>query len=153
MSGLKKPDPKRMKLDPVADKKHGFSKFKHAEYPSIKYDVKHPTKITANADFLIKGHDPDSEIPWIVPVHKQLIIQAVPYFTSMYNEKSKWREQTEENSITLFDAPKEYSAFKNVGQTSRLPPFGQFEVFGRHSSVEFSAKKSKFSKLSSGSFY
>ena len=86
----------------------GYLKFKHKDYPESKYDIKHPSKFTANADLLIIGKDSDNAKSWIIPVHKQLVFKVVPYFTGLSGENGIFRDTLSSENFTVYEAPKDY---------------------------------------------
>ena len=103
-----------------------------------------------NADFLIKGDDVGRKpgkltnypgfsnhrsVHWIIPTYKQLVFKMVPYFAGQYNKNSRWTIKENEEGITVFDAPKEFSAEtiqryikyihkKELNQVDDCQPFG-----------------------------
>ena len=108
-------------------KKLNFLKFSEEKYYKVdgkNYELKDPTENTIGADLMIitKGSLKKDECPWIIPTHKQFIMEHIPYFKALYDVKSNWRKNkkaryqkgvhqncTSDAEISFSDAPSQVS--------------------------------------------
>merc|ERR1712035_258440 len=91
---------------PDIDDYYKTLKFRHEDYPPDKYEIMHPTLVTACADILIFPDIVENEKQVIIPVNGSLL-EILPYFRAQLEENSGWREvKNSKDKHIILNAPK-----------------------------------------------
>ena len=74
------------------------TKRKFVNYKSEEFEVYHVTKNDYYCDLHIIASYPDQEEKYLIPVHKQFMIENLNYFKNMFNSESNWEETKSKNN-------------------------------------------------------